>query len=95
MKLLRIFAAVFLFAGILAGCLALLLLVLLMVRFPLLLITVLLACWVFCRLVSALAPRTVAADSSTATNLITTPWATRHLLRQRQHIAGEENRLVG
>ncbi len=34
MKLLQIFAAVFMFAGILAGCLGLLLLVLLMVRFP-------------------------------------------------------------
>lgn len=56
MKLLRIFAAVFMFAGILAGCIALLLLVLLMVRFPPLLIAVLLACWIFCRLVKALAP---------------------------------------
>ncbi|MDH1542670.1 hypothetical protein N5E83_18210 [Stutzerimonas stutzeri] len=46
MKLLRIFAAVFMFAGILAGCLALLLLVLLMVRFPPLLISVVLACWI-------------------------------------------------
>ncbi|MFG8563390.1 hypothetical protein ACEPT0_17290 [Pseudomonas paraeruginosa] len=43
MKLLRIFAAVFMFTGILAGCQALLLLVLLMVRFPPLLIAVLLA----------------------------------------------------
>jgi hypothetical protein len=51
MKLLRIFATVFMFAGILAGCLALLLLMLLMVRFPPLLIAVLLACWIFCRLV--------------------------------------------
>ena len=50
MKLLRIFAAVFMFAGILAGCLALLLLVLLMVRFPPLLIAVVLACWIFARL---------------------------------------------
>ncbi|HBN9704008.1 TPA: hypothetical protein L3939_006225 [Pseudomonas aeruginosa] len=66
MKLLRIFAAVFMFAGILAGCLALLLLVLLLVRFPPLLIAVLLACWTFCRLVKALAPGTAAADSTTA-----------------------------
>lgn len=50
MKLLRIFAAVFLFAGIFAGCLALLLLVILMVRFPPLLIAVMLACWFFYRL---------------------------------------------
>ncbi|WP_284378597.1 hypothetical protein [Pseudomonas putida] len=50
MKLLRFFAAVFMFAGIFAGCLALLLLVLLMVRFPPLLIAVLLACWIMSRL---------------------------------------------
>ncbi|AXR12887.1 hypothetical protein [Pseudomonas aeruginosa] len=66
MKLLRIFAAVFMFAGILAGCLALLLLVVLMMRFPPLLIAVLLACWIFCRLVNALAPGTAVADSATA-----------------------------
>lgn len=48
--LLRTFTAVFVFAGILAGCLALLLLVILMVRFPQLLIAVLLACSVFSRL---------------------------------------------
>ncbi|EPV0080015.1 hypothetical protein F3G54_00990 [Pseudomonas aeruginosa] len=65
MKLLRIFAAVLMFAGILAGCVALLLLVLLMVRFPPLLIAVLLACWMFCRLVNALAPGTAAAKSNT------------------------------
>ncbi|EHG7596365.1 hypothetical protein J5Y42_004657 [Salmonella enterica] len=59
MKLLRIFAAVFMFAGILAGCLVLLLL-----RFPPLLIAVLLACWIFCRLVKALAPGTAAAEST-------------------------------
>ncbi|ELP3489924.1 hypothetical protein ABZR11_27145 [Pseudomonas aeruginosa] len=65
MKLLRIFAAVFLFAGILAGCLALLLLVLLMVRFPPLLIAVLLACWIFYRLVKAFTPGTATAASTT------------------------------
>lgn len=53
MKLLRIFAAVFMFAGILAGCLALLLLVLLMVRFPPLLIAVALACWIVNRLLKS------------------------------------------
>lgn len=47
------FAAVIVFAGILAGCLAIVLLVILMVRFPPLLVAVLLACWVFARLRSA------------------------------------------
>ena len=49
-QLLRTFASAFMFAGILAGCLAVLLLVLLMVRFPPLLIAVVLACWILCRL---------------------------------------------
>lgn len=54
MKLwLRTFAAVFVFAGILVGCLAIVLLVILMVRFPPLLVAVLLACWVFARLLGA------------------------------------------
>lgn len=44
--LLRTFAAVFAFAGILAGCLAVLLLVILMARFPPLLVAVVLACWI-------------------------------------------------
>jgi len=66
MKLLRIFAAAFMFAGILAGCLVLLLLVILMVRFPPMLIAVLLACWTFCRLVKALATGAAAAESATA-----------------------------
>ncbi len=48
--LLRTFTAVFVFTGILAGCLALLLLVILMVRFPLVLIALVLACWIFSRL---------------------------------------------
>ncbi|MCY1560654.1 hypothetical protein D9M68_978160 [compost metagenome] len=52
MKLLRILAAVFMFAGIFVGCLALLLLAILMVRFPLLLIAVVLACWILCRLLN-------------------------------------------
>lgn len=66
MKLLRMFAAVLMFTSILAGCLATLLLVLLMVRFPPLLIAVLLACWMFCRLLKALAPKPAAADATTA-----------------------------
>ncbi|MCQ4330720.1 hypothetical protein [Stutzerimonas stutzeri] len=48
MKLqLRTFASASMFAGILAGCLAKLLLVILMVRFPPLLIAVVLACWIY------------------------------------------------
>ncbi|WP_286920216.1 hypothetical protein [Pseudomonas sp. UBA6699] len=50
MTLLRILAAAFMFVGILAGCLALLLLVILLARFPPLLIAVVLACWILCRL---------------------------------------------
>ncbi|HGA2315717.1 hypothetical protein ACNPNU_18015 [Pseudomonas shirazica] len=50
MTLLRVLAAVFMFVGILAGCLALLLLVILLVRFPPLLIAVLLACCTLCQL---------------------------------------------
>ena len=49
-QLLRIFAAVFMCVGILAGCMTALLLVLLMVRFPPLLIAVVLSCWIFSRL---------------------------------------------
>ncbi|WP_279222526.1 hypothetical protein [Stutzerimonas kunmingensis] len=48
--LLRTFAAVFVFAGILAGCLAMLLLVILMVRFPPLLVAVVLACLIYRKL---------------------------------------------
>lgn len=54
MKLLfRIFVAALVFAGILAGCLAMLLLVILLVRFPPLLVAVILACWIFNRLLKA------------------------------------------
>ncbi|WLH23575.1 hypothetical protein PSH76_26755 [Pseudomonas sp. FP215] len=52
-KLLRIFAAVFIYAGILAGCMAALLLLILMVRFPPLLIAVVLSGWIFSRLRNA------------------------------------------
>ncbi len=45
--LLRTVAAAFMFAGILAGCLTIMLLVILMVRFPPLLIAVVLACWIY------------------------------------------------
>lgn len=47
--LLRTFTAAVMFAGILAGCLAALLLVILMVRFPPLLVAVVLACWILNR----------------------------------------------
>ncbi|MEN1579718.1 hypothetical protein AAIH51_15095 [Pseudomonas aeruginosa] len=50
MAMLRLMAALFVFVGILAGCMVALLLVILMVRFPPLLIAVLLACWIFSRL---------------------------------------------
>ncbi len=49
-QLMRTFAAVFIFAGIFLGCLAVLLLVILMVRFPPLLIVVLVSCWLLSRL---------------------------------------------
>ena len=52
MKLLRMLAAAAMFAGMLAGCLALLLLVLLIVRFPPILIAVLLTCWIVSRLLN-------------------------------------------
>lgn len=47
---LRLLAALFVFVCILAGCVAALLLVILLVRFPPLLIAVLLTCWIFSRL---------------------------------------------
>ncbi|WP_178091779.1 hypothetical protein [Stutzerimonas degradans] len=46
-RLLRTFGAVMIFAGILSGCLGVLLLAILMVRFPPLLIAVVLACWIY------------------------------------------------
>ncbi|MCY1297629.1 hypothetical protein D9M68_978000 [compost metagenome] len=49
-QLMRTFAAVFMFAGIFVGCLGVVLLVILMVRFPPLLIAVLVACWLLSRL---------------------------------------------
>ncbi|WP_028241644.1 MULTISPECIES: hypothetical protein [Stutzerimonas] len=63
--LLRTFVAVFVFAGILAGCLAMLLLVILMVRFPPLLIAVVLACWTFCRLWEVARPSIAPAETHT------------------------------
>lgn len=49
-QLVRVFAALFIFVGILAGCMTTLLLLILMVRFPPLLITAVLACLIFSRL---------------------------------------------
>ncbi|HEJ1358777.1 TPA: hypothetical protein SLU92_000602 [Pseudomonas aeruginosa] len=54
-RLLRTFGAAMMFAGILAGCLAMLLLVIVMVRFPPLLVAVVLACWILCKLLNSLA----------------------------------------
>ncbi|EPJ5339397.1 MULTISPECIES: hypothetical protein [Pseudomonas] len=64
--LLRTFAAVFVFAGILAGCLAMLLLVIVMVRFPPLLVAVVLACWILCRLMNAFRRKDQSEASRTA-----------------------------
>ncbi|MNN22754.1 hypothetical protein D3C81_1361290 [compost metagenome] len=50
MAILRLFASLLVLAGILAGCIAALLLVIVLLRFPLLLIAVLLACWIVGRL---------------------------------------------
>jgi len=50
MAILRLLAALLAFAGILAGCLAVLLLIIVLLRFPLLLIAVLLTCWIFSHL---------------------------------------------
>jgi len=45
--LLRTFAAMFVFAGILVGCLAMLLLVILMMRFPPIILVFVVACWIY------------------------------------------------
>lgn len=46
-QLLQTIATVFVFAGILAGCFAILLLVILIVRFPPLILVVVMACWIY------------------------------------------------
>ncbi|WP_178113585.1 hypothetical protein [Pseudomonas sp. ANT_H12B] len=48
-QLLRTITAVFVFAGILAGCFTVLLLVILIVRFPPLILVVVVACWIYCK----------------------------------------------
>jgi hypothetical protein len=50
MAVLKLLASLFVFVGILTGCVTALLLVMLMLRFPPLLIAVLLTCWIFSRL---------------------------------------------
>lgn len=50
MAILRLLASLFIFVGILVGCVAALLLVVVLLRFPLLLIAVLLTCWIFSQL---------------------------------------------
>lgn len=50
---LRLLATLLVFAGIITGCVVMLLLMILLVRFPLLLVAVLLACWIFNRLQNA------------------------------------------
>ena len=50
LAMLKLLGALLVFVGILVGCMVGLLLVIAMVRFPPLLIAVLLACWIFNRL---------------------------------------------
>ncbi len=47
MAILRLLASLLVFVGILVGCVATLLLVFVLLRFPLLLIAILLTCWIF------------------------------------------------
>ena len=49
----KLIGALFMFVGILAGCMAAMLLMLVVIRFPPLLIALLLACWIFSRLKGA------------------------------------------
>ena len=51
--MLRLLTTLLVFAGIITGCVVVVLLMILLVRFPLLLIAVLLACWIFSRLQNA------------------------------------------
>lgn len=53
--LLKTLLTVFAFAGILAGCFAVIMLVILMLRFPPLLIAVVLACWIYTELKATIA----------------------------------------
>lgn len=46
----KLLGAMFVFVGILAGCVTALALVILILRFPVLLVAVLLTCWIFSRI---------------------------------------------
>lgn len=52
LAVLKLLGALFVFVGILAGCVTALALVILMLRFPVLLVAVLLTCWIFSRIQS-------------------------------------------
>jgi len=52
LALLKLLGAMFVFVGILAGCVTALALAILMLRFPVLLVAVLLTCWIFSRIQS-------------------------------------------
>ena len=53
LAVIKVIGGLFVFVGIVAGCMAALLLLLAVVRFPPLLIALLLACWIFRRVQSA------------------------------------------
>lgn len=57
MTLLRFLLYLFTFIGALAAAGALVMSILLMLRFPPLLVAVLLACWILCKLLGMLAPK--------------------------------------
>lgn len=52
LAVIKLLGAMFVFVGILAGCVTALALVILMLHFPVLLVAVLLACWIFSRIQS-------------------------------------------
>lgn len=52
LAVIKLLGAMFVFVGILAGCVTALALVILMLRFPVLLVAVLLTCWMFSRIQS-------------------------------------------
>lgn len=62
MTLLRFLLCLFTFIGALAAAGALVISVLLMLRFPPLLVAVLLACWILCKLLGILAPQKKATN---------------------------------
>lgn len=52
LAMIKLLGAMFVFVGILAGCVTALALVILMLRFPVLLVAMLLTCWIFSRIQS-------------------------------------------